>query len=267
MSARMGWRGSLKTYNNLRFLGSRRHAFHLILLVLCCVAVPSGFAQTSSPAPFPGPEPPRIPADVSGRTGDFADAAEKDVIVVFERSKHLVLRDSGGADHAIEPLEFRKVQDRTAFTYSSNEAEGAWVLAFEQHGNDPVWQIVTQIGPYHRLPYSVPGASNVVQVKPARPLSEIRKEALAATPPEEKGSFRKFDLVELAPLSPSIRLDIRYATPNDFLGTPVYTQARAFLQRPAAEALVRALDRLKPYGFGLLIHDGYRPWYVTKIFW
>jgi D-alanyl-D-alanine dipeptidase len=240
---------------------------YLILLFLCGFAAPCGFAQTSSPAPFPGPEPPRISADVVGRTGDFANAAGKDVIIVFERSKHLILRDSEGADHAIEPLEFQKVEDRTAYTYSSNEANGAWVLAFEQHGNDPIWQIVTQIGPYHRLPYSIPGSSNVVQVKPARPLSEIRKEALAATPPEEKGSFRKFDLVELAPLSPSIRLDIRYATPNNFLGTPVYTQARAYLQRPAAEALVRALNRLKTYGFGLLIHDGYRPWYVTKIFW
>ena len=47
----------------------------------------------------------------------------------------------------------------------------------------------------------------------------------------------------------------------------MYTEARAFLQRPAAEALVRANRELKPYGYGLIIHDGYRPWYVTKIFW
>ena len=48
---------------------------------------------------------------------------------------------------------------------------------------------------------------------------------------------------------------------------PVYTQARAFLQRPAAEALVRAHRVLEAAGYGLLIHDGYRPWYVTRIFW
>ncbi len=54
---------------------------------------------------------------------------------------------------------------------------------------------------------------------------------------------------------------------NDFLGTPVYSQARAFLQRPAADALLRVLQKLKPLGYGLLIHDAYRPWYVTKIFW
>src|SRR5439155_15037525 len=38
-------------------------------------------------------------------------------------------------------------------------------------------------------------------------------------------------------------------------------------QRPAAEALVRANRRLKALGYGLLIHDAYRPWYVSKIFW
>ena len=36
------------------------------------------------------------------------------------------------------------------------------------------------------------------QIKPVRPLAEIRKEALAAKPPEEKGEFRKPDLVDLA---------------------------------------------------------------------
>ena len=39
------------------------------------------------------------------------------------------------------------------------------------------------------------------------------------------------------------------------------------MQRPAAEAVVRANQKLKQYGYGLLIHDAYRPWYVTKVFW
>jgi D-alanyl-D-alanine dipeptidase len=98
-------------------------------------------------------------------------------------------------------------------------------------------------------------------------LEELRHEALAASPPVEKGPFRKADLVELGPLDKSVHLDIRYATSNDFLGTPVYSQARAFLQRPAAEAVLRIQQKLKPLGYGLLIHDAYRPWYVTKIFW
>jgi len=106
-----------------------------------------------------------------------------------------------------------------------------------------------------------------VVINPVHPVAELRGEALAASPPIEKGPFRKPDLVELAPLDSTIHLDIRYATSNDFLGTPVYSQARAFLQRPAAEALLRVQQKLKPFGYGLLIHDAYRPWYVTKIFW
>jgi zinc D-Ala-D-Ala dipeptidase len=86
-------------------------------------------------------------------------------------------------------------------------------------------------------------------------------------PPKEAGAFRQPDLVEITRLDPSIRLDIRYATANNFLHRPVYRQARAFLQRPAAEALVRVNASLKPKGYGLLVFDGYRPWSVTKIFW
>jgi len=89
----------------------------------------------------------------------------------------------------------------------------------------------------------------------------------AQEPPKETGTFRKPDLVELVKLDRTIKLDIRYATSNNFLGRPVYKEARAFLQRPAAEALARANKALRKKGYGLIIHDGYRPWSVTKIFW
>jgi CubicO group peptidase (beta-lactamase class C family)/D-alanyl-D-alanine dipeptidase len=105
------------------------------------------------------------------------------------------------------------------------------------------------------------------RIRPERPVEELRREALAAKPPAPQGEWNTPDLVELTTLDPTIKLDIRYATANNFLGTPVYTQARAFLQRPAGEALVRAHRALNRQGYGLLIHDGYRPWYVTKIFW
>jgi D-alanyl-D-alanine dipeptidase len=104
-------------------------------------------------------------------------------------------------------------------------------------------------------------------ITPLRPVEELRGEALKAQPPHEQGNFRTPDLVELTKLDPAIKLDIRYAGSNNFLGTPVYTQARAFLQAPAAAALVRAEHEVEASGYGLIIHDGYRPWYVTKIFW
>jgi len=105
------------------------------------------------------------------------------------------------------------------------------------------------------------------QIEPVRPVAELLPVALAAKPPIEQGEFRSADLVEITSLDPTIKLDIRYATTRNFLGTPLYSQARAFLQRPAAEALVRVQRAIAQDGYGLLVHDAYRPWYVTKIFW
>lgn len=85
-------------------------------------------------------------------------------------------------------------------------------------------------------------------------------------PPKEDNKLEA-DLVELTKLSRSIKLDIRYATDNNFVGRPVYTEGRAFLQRPAAEALLRVHEKLKAQGLGIVIFDGYRPWAITKLFW
>ncbi|HVW01269.1 MAG TPA: serine hydrolase [Planctomycetaceae bacterium] len=105
------------------------------------------------------------------------------------------------------------------------------------------------------------------RIKPLHPVSELRTSALAAQPPAEKGEFRAPELTELIRVDPTIKLDIRYASDNNFLGVACYEQARAFLQRPAADALTRVQQRLKPYGYGVLVHDGYRPWFVTKMFY
>jgi len=110
-------------------------------------------------------------------------------------------------------------------------------------------------------------AAHFYHVTPTQPVAELREKALKLSPPAEAGSFRKPDLVELVTLDPAIHLDIRYASANNFLSMPVYAEARAFMQRPATEALLRVLHKLQPLGYGLLIHDAYRPWYVTKIFW
>ncbi|MBA3972773.1 MAG: D-alanyl-D-alanine dipeptidase [Candidatus Solibacter sp.] len=110
-------------------------------------------------------------------------------------------------------------------------------------------------------------AQDVFRLQPARPIAQLRIEALKQSPPVETGPFRPHDLVNVATIDPSIRLDIRYAGTDNFLSAPIYESARAYLQRPAAEALLRAHNRLKPSGYGILVHDTYRPWFVTWIFW
>lgn len=75
------------------------------------------------------------------------------------------------------------------------------------------------------------------------------------------------EMVELVTLDATIKLDIRYATARNFTGRAVYPEARAFLRRPAAEALVAAHEWLKSKGLGLIVYDAYRPWSVTRMFW
>lgn len=107
----------------------------------------------------------------------------------------------------------------------------------------------------------------VFQITPQEPVEVLEKAALQARPPAEAGEFRDADLVDITRFVDNVRLDIRYASNDNFLGVPVYSSARAFLQRPAAEALSRISENLAAKGYGLLVHDAYRPWYVTKIFW
>ena len=111
-----------------------------------------------------------------------------------------------------------------------------------------------------------PESGDVFRITPRRPLDQIRREALSQKPPTE-GPKRPADLIDLTTLDSKIKLDIRYAGTDNFLSSPLYTSARAFMQRPAAAALGRAHRKLTAEGYGLLIHDAYRPWYVTKMFW
>ena len=85
--------------------------------------------------------------------------------------------------------------------------------------------------------------------------------------PIDTAATARSDLVDLARVDPRLRFDIRYATPANFMGRVLYPVARAVLQRPAAEALLRVQSRAEAAGYGLLIFDAYRPWRITKAMW
>ena len=89
----------------------------------------------------------------------------------------------------------------------------------------------------------------------------------AQNAPPKEANKREAHLIELTSLDNTIKLDIRYATNNNFVGKAVYPDARAFLQKPAAKAVVKVHQKLKKRGLGLVIFDGYRPWTITKLFW
>lgn len=94
----------------------------------------------------------------------------------------------------------------------------------------------------------------------------LRANAKKASAPKEAGKDPA-DLIALRSVDPSIRLDVRYATSNNFLGFPLYARVGAYMQRPAAQAVAKADAALQAQGYGLIIHDAYRPWFVTKMFW
>jgi CubicO group peptidase (beta-lactamase class C family)/D-alanyl-D-alanine dipeptidase len=112
-----------------------------------------------------------------------------------------------------------------------------------------------------------PEDGSVFRIVPRAPIEALRHEALAATPPPQRRGLLPADLVDATTLDPRIHLDVRYATTDNFMGERMYSSARAFLQRPVAQALARVQSALAAQGYGLLVHDGYRPWYVTKMFW
>jgi D-alanyl-D-alanine dipeptidase len=220
-------------------------------------AAPTGARSTSS-APITGssdraPAPP--PANWLGLLGEYGDGPL--FRIVAEQEGRLQLVDSalhvtplarrGDAEFVTDPGSERVRFERDATGHGTALLLGSVRLARNE--------IEPRAG------------TNQLRVTPVRPVEELRAEALAASPPAEAGPFTANDLVELVRLDSTIHLEIRYATTNNFLGTRVYDQARAFMQRPAAEALVRANRTLRPLGYGLLIHDAYRPWFVTKVFW
>ena len=207
--------------------------------------------------PPPGP-PPAPPAAWAGLVGEYG--WDHNTLYVFEQDARLWC--------LIEWAFFYPLTPAGPDTFAFPEAGGLYPGEKLVFARDPAGRatkvVAAQVTFDRRRLDGEDGRT--FRVTPVRPVADVRSAALKATPPVEKGPFRQPELVDLAALDPTLRFDIRYATANNFLGTPVYPSARAFLQQPAADALVRANAALKPLGYGLLVFDAYRPWHVTKLF-
>ncbi len=75
------------------------------------------------------------------------------------------------------------------------------------------------------------------------------------------------ELVEIIMEIPDIKLDIRYATKNNFTGEIIYNSPDAFVRKPVASSLKIIQESLKKYGLGLVIFDAYRPYSATVKFY
>ena len=208
----------------LRLSLKRISVLPLLIFALLACAV-----RAQSPATLlPGPKPPDAPSEWKQLVGIYLDEDSKHSFVLLEQDGKLFWRDDKGKNQAIS------VFDGNIFLASEGQPTAVYSMLHDEAGNVTGFCYLNFC---YRRTDAGSDPSHPYHVTPSRSVETLRREALAATPPKETGNFRKPDLAELAPLDASIHLDIRYATSNDFLGTPVYSQARAFLQRPAAEAL------------------------------
>jgi D-alanyl-D-alanine dipeptidase len=211
--------------------------------------------QSLAPQPKPAP----APARWHGLIGEYGPG--DDILIILERDRRLCALFKRSQE-----FEVLEEVDTNTFSFPIPGPHAQQRLTFERNRSGRATQAAVNAVVLKRRNIE-PESGNQLHIKPLRPVAELMKEALAAQPPYENVHFLVADLVELRKLDPTIHLEIRYATRNNFLGTRFYSQARAFMQRPAAEAVVRANKVLKSHGYGLLIHDAYRPWYVTKVFW
>jgi D-alanyl-D-alanine dipeptidase len=221
-----------------------------IPILACFLAACTGGEPSGDPV---SEAPPDVPETLRLIVGEYSDAI--DTVSVLEEGGGLTLLFWHG-----ERLEL------TAVTDSTFETESAAVVAIQTGNNGRIGSVSVDGRGFDHLSLGAEDGGTFT-IAPMRAPDELLGEALAATPPEEQGDFLESDLVELVTLDPTVVLDIRYASTNNFMGEVFYSEPRAFLQRPAAEALVRANRWLSERGYGLLVHDGYRPWYVTKMFW
>lgn len=218
----------------------------ILPLIALCLAVPGVTAKAVAPA-APAPS-------IAALVGTYGDAAS--LLDIHERDGRLLASGAGFPDARMEGRgrRYRIVRPDATSTVTVTRSAGAVTMLAVDGRSLTRRDVGAEVE--HRIRAGV-----------RADMDAIRARAMQLTPPAEPAPVRAEELVDLARVVPGVRLDIRYATTNNFMGVPLYERPGAFLQKPAAEALARVAAALRPLGYGLLIHDGYRPWYVTHMFW
>jgi D-alanyl-D-alanine dipeptidase len=206
----------------------------------------------------PDQRPPAAPERWRGLIGEYG--WDHDVLYILEREGRLYALIEW---FALYPL---TEASEGAFRFPDYGMYAGETVTFTRNAGGRASAAAVSAVVFHRRAVG-PEDGSVFRIVPRAPIEALRREALAATPPVQRRGLLPADLVDVTTLDPRIHLDVRYATTDNFMGARMYSSARVFLQRPAAEALARIQRALGAQGYGLLVHDGYRPWYVTKMFW
>ena len=239
----------------MRLFSGKEKPSLLLVLILNLAACYSIGASDAAGQAKPLPAPTRW----LGLIGEYGP--DNNILYILEKDEKLCV--------LFKRVEFEPLEEisKNVFRFPATGPRSSKQVIFTRDAHGRASQVEVDGIVFKRRQIGPEAGATQLRIRPLRPVSELMKEAQAAQPPKENGEFPAPDLVELTKLDSTIKLEIRYATTNNFLGTVFYSQARAFMQRPAAEAVVGASRKLREHGYGLLIHDGYRPWYVTKVFW
>ncbi|MDT9600358.1 M15 family metallopeptidase [Sphingosinicella rhizophila] len=232
-----------------------RPAFLKVLLLSLGLAA-STLALGACKAPEREASSSEAPAAALGLVGMYGEGDS--LIDISERDGRLYADGRGFKDSALAPK---------GNAYELADPEGGASVTVTVEGDAGAPSAIVLAG--QRLPRRDPGkkVEDRIRVGINGDVSALRAAALKASPPAEPRPERDEELVDLSTLVPNIKVETRYASTNNFLGLPVYEVPGAFLQKPAAEALVEVARALEPLGYGIKVLDGYRPWHVTKMFW
>lgn len=233
-----------------------RHALWMVAVLLSAT-----LAAGARDLPSPASRPAEPAADLLRRVGEYG--ADNALLTVYESGGRLFADGDG-----LRQVPLRRLTENRFVTDGGGRARATLTWSAARDGTAVVLAGAAAVTKA-RLPHRDVGGELVRSIRAGvrSDVAALRAAALRAAPPREPPPARADDLVDLAGVDASIKFDIRYATANNFMGFALYERPAAYLQRPAAEALGRVARALAPLGYGLLIHDAYRPWYVTKMFW
>ncbi|MDG1858943.1 MAG: M15 family metallopeptidase [Emcibacteraceae bacterium] len=209
------------------------------------------------------------PAPASENLIEFLGEFEQD-------GNKIIIREDGGRLHAIlnptvdgtRPDNLKDMLlsfiSPSKYTYSYKGDFSTFIFQYDLENKVKALVVNGDIYPRNNIE---PRDGQSFKVTLDKPIEEYIADALKASPPKQEGDFREQELVDVTEVLENVRLDVRYAGTNNFLNAPTYSEPKSYFQRPALMALNKANKNFNDMGYGILVHDAYRPWYVTKVFW
>ena len=103
-------------------------------------------------------------------------------------------------------------------------------------------------------------SSNVSTVATSSAAAATASSASSAGVPPVSAEARAAGFIDVRTAVPNAIIDLRYATPNNFVGTPLYPpDARCLVHESMAPGLAAAAEALRPQGEVIVFWDCYRP--------